>query len=101
MKKIITSILALAIVLTIIVCASKEKMEKYEQVEYDGKSLSILERNVSNIADLVFDNESYIIYYLVKGDMFERSAYLSRYYSDNGNLCRYNVEKKQIEEIIE
>jgi len=50
---------------------------------------------------LVYDDQTFIVYYYDGWSSDHKAvAYMCPYYSNNGYLCRYNTDTKQIEEII-
>ncbi len=90
MRKILISVFLVILVLTLMGCTMKNG-----QVLHD-RFVCIEERNV-DYEYLVYDNDTFIVYYCA---WIDARAALCPYYSENGYICRYNVETKSIEEII-
>ena len=62
------------------------------------------EKCLSSNDNLYYDKDTKIVYYLLStnqhfGQQGYGYGYMSPYYSENGNICKYNLNTNKIEEI--
>ena len=95
MKKFIaTTILFVIMVLSFVGCT--KPMEKTQEGRIDNPEFVEITDYDFFEGYLVYDRNTKIVYYQTKG---RSNSWLCPYYSENGNLCRFNEETGIIEEI--
>ena len=110
MDKSLKAILAFGIFCCVALCSlviacaivGTEKTESgLDVIESHSELIDIGNKGHNNHETLVYDSNTYIVYYYFKTQGTKYSgAYMCPYYSSNGNLCRYNIDTGKIEEIV-
>ena len=113
MKKIIIAITTLALSLVPLVgCEALEpsptvqigeEVVEREKIASTYEAYTLIQIYKHDYAEgtLVYDQNTKIVYYYFSQTLSQNNsrAYMCPYYSENGNLCRFNVETEKIEEI--